>query len=573
MPRLWAVVLSSPCASVLKRVEGRSGSFSLIVHRISTTNLGLLLNARQVACEFGYLTLPEFASKTLQTLTSMRKLRRHAGHFVNWYDTRTLQPLTPVFVSSVDSGNLLASLWTLRHGCLDRLRQPVVQPSLLDGLIDCLRVLCDAGAVSRKRIAACERLRKTGYWPDALTRLPLAALDEAQSTLAQSQPELTWFVDQARQRVEIFIHTLRAFCPWSLPVFAELRDDPALNLRLMDNLALEQLPEFIEALGHRLRRDMEQASQSAKPLYESLADALPRAQANVQALIEDLRRAARKAGEFADEMDFSLLLDPHRKLLSIGLDLDAGERSSACYDLLATESRTAFFVAIAKEDIPQESWFLLGRAHTLDQGHPVLLSWTGTMFEYLMPSLWMRSHPNTLLERSQSAVVQSQRAYAESLGVPWGISESSYAELNDSDHYKYYAFGLPHLALRKPDFKALVIAPYSTFLALNIDPQASLLNLHRMADLGWLSAYGFYEAADYTSVRRRFGRRRPKMALCWMAHHQGMSLLALGNFLYDNIVQRWFHKDGRVQATELLLHEKPVAHVQRSEFPGRRLAA
>jgi hypothetical protein len=371
----------------------------------------------------------------------------------------------------------------------------------------------------------------------------------------------------------MFIHTLRAFCPWSLPVFAELRDDPALNLRLMDNLALEQLPEFMEALGHRLQRDMEQASPSAKPLYQSLAEALPRAQANIAALIEDLRRAARKAGEFADEMDFSLLLDPHRKLLSIGLDLDAGQLSSACYDLLATESRTASFVAIAKEDIPQESWFLLGRAHTLDQGHPVLLSWTGTMFEYLMPSLWMRSHPNTLLERSQAAVVQSQRAYAESLGVPWGISESSYAELNDSNHYKYYAFGVPHLALRKPDFKALVIAPYATFLALNIDPQDSLLNLHRMADLGWLSAYGFYEAADYTSVRRRFGRRRPNLARCWMAHHQGMSLLALANFLYDNVVQRWFHKDGRVQATELLLHEKPVAHVPRSEFPGRRLAA
>ena len=541
--------------------------------RLSPTNLGLLLNARQVACEFGYLTVPEFAQKTLQTLTSMRKLRRHAGHFMNWYDTRTLQPLTPVFVSSVDSGNLLASLWTLRQGCLDRLRQPVVQPSLVDGLLDCLRILCDAGAVSRKRIVACERLRKTGYWPDALTRLPLPALDEAERAVAGSHPELTWFADQTRRRVEMFIHTLRAFCPWSLPVFAELRDDPALNLRLMDNLALEQLPEFMEALGHRLQRDIEQASPSAKPLYESLAEALPRAQANVAALIEDLRRAARKAGEFADEMDFSQLLDPHRKLLSIGVDLDAGQLSSACYDLLATESRTASFVAIAKEDIPQESWFLLGRAHTLDQGHPVLLSWTGTMFEYLMPSLWMRSHPNTLLERSQAAVVQSQRAYAESLGVPWGISESSYAELNDSNHYKYYAFGVPHLALRKPDFKALVIAPYATFLALNIDPQDSLLNLHRMADLGWLSAYGFYEAADYTSVRRRFGRRRPNLARCWMAHHQGMSLLALANFLYDNVVQRWFHKDGRVQATELLLHEKPVAHVPRSEFPGRRLAA
>jgi len=329
----------------------------------------------------------------------------------------------------------------------------------------------------------------------------------------------------------------------------------------------------MEALGRRLEREMEQVSPSVKSQYQSLANALPRAQANVARLIEHLRLAAGKAGEFAEEMDFGALLDQHRKLLSVGVELDADQRNSACYDLLATESRTASFVAIAKEDIPQESWFLLGRAHTLDQGHPVLLSWTGTMFEYLMPSLWMRSHPNTLLERSQAAAVQSQQAYAESLGVPWGISESAYSELNDSNHYKYYAFGLPHLALRKPDFKALVISPYSTFLALNIDPKESLLNLRRMLDLGWLGAYGFYEAGDYTSVRRTFGRRRAKLVRCWMAHHQGMSLLALANFLCDNVVQRWFHKDGRVQATELLLHERPVAHVPRTEFPRRRLAA
>src|SRR5437660_6550980 len=249
----------------------------------------------------------------------MRTLRRHAGHCENWYYTRSLETLASVFLSSVDSGNLLASLWTLRQGCLDRLRQPVVQPSLVDGLLDCLRILCDAGAVSRKRIAACERLRKTGYWPDALTRLPLPALDEAERAIAGSHPELNWFVDQTRRRVEMFIHTLRAFCLWSLPVFADLRDDPALNLRLIAQLPLEQLPEFMEALVHRLQRDMEQASPSAKPLYDALAQALPPAQANVAALIEHLRRAARKAGEFADEMDSSLLLATHCTLLCIVL--------------------------------------------------------------------------------------------------------------------------------------------------------------------------------------------------------------------------------------------------------------
>lgn len=543
--------------------------------RLSPTNLGLLLNARQVACEFGYLTVPEFAEKTLQTLDSMLELRRHRGHFVNWYDTRTLEPLTPIFVSSVDSGNLLASLWTLQQGCLDRLHQPIVQPSVVDGLLDCLRVLADARLISRKRIAACERERRTGYWAHSVAKFPLDALDEAQKAAADSHPDLIWFADQARRRVTMLTRTLQEFSPWALPDFAELRDDPVLNLRLMDNLALEQLPEFIDGLARRLTREMEQALPATRSLYESLAEALPRAQANVATLIGDLRVAARTAGYFAEEMDFGVLLDEKRNLLSVGfqLDVDKPPQPGACYDLLATESRTASFVAIAKDDIPQESWFLLGRAHSLDQGRPVLLSWTGTMFEYLMPALWMRSHPNTLLERSHVAVVRSQQAYASGLGVPWGISESAYAELNDSNHYKYYAFGVPHLALHRPDFEALVISPYSTFLALNIDPRESLLNLRRMHHLGWLGAYGFYEAADYTSVRRRFGTRRPKLVRCWMAHHQGMTLLALANFLCGNVVQRWFHKHGRVQATELLLHEKPLAQVTHEELPRRKRAA
>ena len=268
-----------------------------------------------------------------------------------------------------------------------------------------------------------------------------------------------------------------------------------------------------------------------------------------------------------------MLLNTRRKLVSVGFDVDTKHLHAACYDLLATESRTAVFVAIAKEDIPQESWFLLGRAHTLDDGRPVLLSWTGTFFEYLMPSLWMRTYPDTLLERSRTAAVRSQQSYAARRGVPWGISESAYYKLDEAGNYQYYAFGLPHLALRTRETSALVISPYSTFLALNTDPVAAVRNLQRMADMGWFGSHGFYEAADFTSARRKFWKGPPKLVRCWMAHHQGMSLLALANFLNDNVVQKWFHAERRVQATELLLHEKPVAHVRRRDLPRRRTAA
>jgi hypothetical protein len=215
----------------------------------------------------------------------------------------------------------------------------------------------------------------------------------------------------------------------------------------------------------------------------------------------------------------------------------------------------------------------LGRAHTLDQGRLVLLSWTGTMFEYLMPALWLRTYSNTLLDRTRIAAVRSQQAHAASRGIPWGISESAYYKLDEAGNYQYRAFGLPQLAMMKTDENPLVISPYSTFLALSVDPAGVLHNLRRMESLGWFGSYGFYESADYTVFRGRFRWSRCQIIRAWMAHHQGMSLLALANFLCDNVVQRWFHTDRRVQATALLLHEKPVAHLRPSEIPHPSLAA
>jgi len=263
-------------------------------------------------------------------------------------------------------------------------------------------------------------------------------------------------------------------------------------------------------------------------------------------------------------MDFKFLLNPKRKLLSVGFDVESQQLNPACYDLLASESCIALFTAIAKEDIPQESWFMLGRAHIVDRGHPVLQSWTGTMFEYLMPSLWMRTFPDTLLERSRSASVRAQQAYTASRNIPWGISESAYSLTDEAGNYQYYAFGLPALALRKGELKATVISPYSTFLALNIEPSAALQNLRRMVRERWVGPYGFYESIDFTPAKSRRSlswRNRPEVVRCWMAHHQGMTLLSIANFLHENVVQQWFHSDPRVQASELLLHEKPVSHV------------
>jgi hypothetical protein len=408
----------------------------------------------------------------------------------------------------------------------------------------------------------------------AILGLPETVFEQTHQTVAESKEAapIGWFAEEAELRLRRIQQTVSEYAPWFSPEFAVLRDDATLNLKLMDRIALEQLPQFIDQLIIQIEWALHSTAQEQRLGYERLRDLALKARTNTERLIADLQMIASMSGKLADEMDFKFLLSSHRKLVSVGFDVETHHLHPACYDLLATESRTAVFVAIAKEDISQESWFLLGRAHTLDGGRPVLLSWTGTLFEYLMPSLWMRSYSNTLLERSRAAAVRSQQTYAARKGVPWGISESAYFKLDEAGNYQYYAFGLPHLALRKREMDALVISPYSTFLALDTDPLGAVRNLRRMADMGWFGSHGFYEAADFTSIRRKFWQHRPQLVRCWMAHHQGMSLLALANFLNDSVVQKWFHAERRVQATELLLHEKPVAHVRRRDIP-RRLAA
>ena len=543
-----------------------------VAARVSPTNLGMLLNARQAACEFGYLTPPEFAKLTLFTFDTIAELQKYRGHLLNWYDTRTLEPLVPRFVSSVDSGNLLASLWTLQQGCLEKLRQPVLQPALAEGFLDHLHILADGRLVRRRMVSKFENQHRTDKWLSSILELPEDVFRQA-TTPTTSQGERAsqaeWCLEESLQRLRSIREAVTQYAPWFLPDFASFRSDPALNAQQLDTIPLEQLPEFIDKLITRVDWAAHSGAEEQRELSVRFREQLLAAKANALRFIAELRKIALDAGTLADGMDFTFMVNRRRKLVSVGFNVEKTQLEPACYDLLASESRTAAFVAIAKEDIPQETWFLLGRAHTLDDGRPVLLSWSGTSFEYLMPSLWMRSFPNTLLERSRAGSVRSQQRYGDRKGIPWGISESSYAKLDDAGVYGYYAFGLPHLALHKSEVEALVISPYSTLLALGVDPEAALQNLRRMQKLRWLGPYGFYEAADFSAARRKLWRNPPQIVRGWMAHHQGMSLLALTNFLHDNVVQKWFHADPRVQASELLLHEKPVAYLR--EAP-RRLA-
>ncbi len=395
-----------------------------VAGRVSPTNLGMLLNAQQVACEFGYLTVPELA---VQTQRTSRNALSHSEEFAGTSSigmTRARSSrLTPRFVSSVDSGNLLASLWTLQQGLLTRMKQPLLQPSMAEGVLDHLRALAELKGFSRRQafpLRTRPRHKRMAAEPARIVRRRHFT-ELHPSPIPKSWRKSRRFSAATRARLQAVQELVSSYTPWELPEFASVRNDIKVGPELEERPSLRQLPLFIDDLHNRLERVMPSLSLAAIGANtKSCKRLLPQARANALRLIETLRTVAVEAGKLADAMEFSFLLNPRRKLMSVGFNVETGKLEPACYDLLATESRTAVFAAVAKEDIPQESWFRMGRTHTIANGNPVLRSWTGTMFEYLMPMLWMRSYPNTLLDRSRIAVVDYQQTYASRKGVPVG---------------------------------------------------------------------------------------------------------------------------------------------------------
>jgi cyclic beta-1,2-glucan synthetase len=523
--------------------------------RVSPTNFGLLLNARQAANTFGYLTIPEIVTLTERSLQTFDKLEKYRGHIFNWYDTRTLVPIRPMTISSVDSGNLAASFYTLRSGCRSLLRARLLDPALFTGMRDHWQLvmsLPDAPA-SLKAMAPPAADASVEVW----VAWAQTTVDAAELSALPATSETGWWLGELQRRIQALNLLVRDYMPWLLPQFEPLFALPQLQ-GLKDvaaNVLTASATGWAIDLDGRLARAAAGLTADAPELalLEQLRAALASARESLKTLNREVQDLATEAMRFATEMDFGFLMDKSRLLLSIGYEMETQHLHQACYDLLSSEARIAAFITVAKGEAPQQSWFKLGRTHTMAYGHPVLISWTGTMFEYLMPSIWMRSYPDTLVSRTLTGVVDIQRAFGREHGIPWGISESGWAGMDDQGHYHYQAFGIPPIALKWDAVAGPVISPYSTCLALGIEPVEAMRNLKRMAKMGWMGAFGFYEAADYQE-----SLKTPKLVREWMAHHQGMALLAILNLLHDNIVQDWFHANAHLEATQLLLHEKPI---------------
>jgi cyclic beta-1,2-glucan synthetase len=531
---------------------------TLQIRKLSPTNLGMLFNARQAACEFGFLTLSEFAQATLGTLNTFDRLEKHRGHIYNWYDIETLRPIAPLTVSAVDSGNLTASLYTLQIGALDLLKRPILEAGTIAGLEQMLasptatKADVDAVASQSRQPSSAATMRAHVRSLLQRTAVPESPLP-IDNDLSDAN-RVDWVAQELSRHLLALSIFVQDYTPWFLPQFEALFALPQLNESDDQCIpTLEQSPNYATALGARIAAILPSLPTDS-PLAASAQSLLTLLSATINRLAQlksDMSTIAAEAERHADAMEYSFLFVESRQLLSVGYDGVTHELHSACYDLLASEARIASFIAVAKGDIPQQSWFRLDRSHVFVDGHPALLSWTGTMFEYMMPSLWMRTFPNTLITRSLESNVLIQRGHTRS--IPWGISESGFTKRDPQGRYGYQAWGIPSLALKYGAEDGPVISPYSTFLALAMRRKDAIANLKRMASMDWMGAYGFYEAADYTQGKQ------PELVRSWMAHHQGMCLLALANLLKNNIIQHWFHGTPRVRAAELLLHEKSLS--------------
>ncbi|MEP7271258.1 MAG: glucoamylase family protein, partial [Acidobacteriota bacterium] len=590
----------------------------LIAHRTSPTNIGLLLLSTVSAREFGYIGLLEMIERLDLTLATLSRMERYEGHFLNWYDTRTLSPLLPKYVSTVDSGNLAGHLLATKQAALEISHRKVVDQRALDGLSDTLAHLTqeslrsglikERGQVVTVRQMTNEVARALelvaamsattgdasawGKLLDGLSQCAGLAGDIARGLEVEQGPggvdtfaEWHLWIGLLTNQIRALrcdVDLLMPFDALSNTPLTRLLEDTAPELvtqwrTILDRFAIvptiaqiesdcEAGLEDIRAMTAELTSRRKETPSAILPGLEAAAALIERAGFAAFNLRERGRVVAQACGGLIQSMNFQFLFDEDRKLFVIGFNVSEGRRDQSFYDLLASEARLTSLMAIAKGDVPQEHWFRLGRRLTQVEGKGrALVSWAGTMFEYLMPLIVTEDYAETLLHQTYRTVVARQMAYGREHDVPWGVSESAFHARDLQLNYQYGPFGVPGLGIKRGLSEDLVIAPYATCLAAMIDPQDAVENMLRLEQSGALSRYGFYEAIDYTPDR--LPQNSTKIVInSFMTHHQGMSLVSLDNVLHNEVMRKRFHSDPMIQATELLLQERVPQNVGATSF-------
>ncbi|MGM0459097.1 MAG: GH36-type glycosyl hydrolase domain-containing protein [Bacteroidota bacterium] len=517
-----------------------------VTGRTSPTNIGLTLVSTQVAYNRGYITLGELLERVRNTLTTMGQLERYEGHFYNWYETRIGGVLYPKYISAVDSGNLAAGLISIRESVMKTMTSRGINQHIWQGLSDTVITVRDI---------------LTKAWDEEL--LP-HNFNQRVSLLSESMLEILSNREPGPPEKDLDVlkslkkEAAKLAAVDLLPLGGKLSDSVMQDLLFWQDRPLRLIEHAISQL--KLLCDSF-ITNTEKYTPEELIEVAkngslnPRTTRLLNKWMYLSDEIVETSGRLVDEMDFSILYLKKRGLFSIGYNVEKAQLDKGTYDLLASEARIASYIAIAKGDIPVEHWFRLSRRLTSLNRNEILLSWGGTMFEYLMPLLFLKTYPETLLNHTGENVVHWQQEYGKKRDRPWGNSESAYYFLNIEMHYQYRAFGAPGLGLRRGLAEEYVVAPYASVLSLMVDPASSLKNLKRLEHMGGLGLYGFYDAIDFTPGHLD-EKETHKWAKTYMVHHHGMSLLAIENVLNDWEVQNWFHSDPRIRGCELILQEK-----------------
>ena len=499
----------------------------MVAHRTSPTNIGMYLLSVACARTFGWIGTQDLILRMEATLATLATLQRHRGHFLNWYDTQTRAPLLPMYVSTVDSGNLSGHLLAAAQACLELARAPF-----------------DPGAARAALLASKQRLAPLlAQVPELLpANAPLARLLALPDELGQYRINPAQFDE--------LLHAATAELALRLPPVHEVPGPGAAQRR--DELAWCLADHLATLRSAVLDVQAEAAPPASAPAHE----------VSTQRLLI----LAREFEQLAWATDFSFLYHRKRHLFHIGYRVAEHELDAGFYDLLASESRLTSLLAIAKGDVPVSHWASLGRLFYAVGASAGLRSWSGSMFEYLMPSLVLDEPHGSVLRDACLAALREQIDFAAAHGVPWGISESAYAGSDHSLAYQYAPQGVPRLALRRTPSDELVIAPYATALAVQIAPHRATLNLQALEALGARARYGFIEALDY-SPGRQASTESFTPVRTFMAHHQGMSIVALANALRGGVVQRWGMGNAHVEAVASLLHERAPREVSLLQGP------
>lgn len=512
-------------------------------YRTSPTNIGFCMAGVVSARDFGFITTSAMVRRLEQIVDSLEKMDKWHGHLYNWYDTRTLAAMRPLYVSTVDSGNLLAMLLSTAASLAHYANSDLIDDAILSEL--------SSSIPQAKRPATTPSCRKPEAWLE----------------LVEPRREQDPILDEIKEEIENLLvrELLKPEATLSSkPLYSQLLQ---IAEAIQQNTSLKNLAECYNAALSEIGRikKLPEAQEEQEYLAE-LSKVVATKADHIQRLLFAMNDLGQRIEELISQHQFSKLYDTSRDLFSIGYDAEAEVLSDSYYDLLASEARLTSYLAIARREVPWEHWFRLGRAVTKIDGDTPLVSWAGTMFEYLMPQLLLPSYRGTLLDSAIKGAIAAQIRYGKARGIPWGISESGYYGFDLNLNYQYRAFGIPDLGFKRGLSDDLVVSPYSTLLTLPYNPLASLANIKRLQEEGLDGKYGLYEAVDYTPNRLPQGRNRAVVRQ-FMAHHQGMGLVALNNYCNHGCMIKRFSNIPLIKGADLLLQERQSSRlIKTKEF-------